>query len=329
MRLNPAKIYRLHRLLGLIIALPLLIMILSGLVLVFLDQIRDFDTDYRLSAPAADMMSAAQLQRSIELNWPNARLTRLYLPKNYHYSVKAVLREDRVKHTVFLHPQTGRLIRQLDADRMSFTTWLYNLHRGKFLGEPGRLIFSASGLVLCVLWFLGFMLYRPGSRKKSRLGHRQIGVYMGGFLVFFTVCGALLNYADYFNRWFFPVPKIALNKPSSSTEPENLFASVKAVYSEADMERIYFPMTSSEPAMIRFQDGARLYMNPVTLNVIELVRPYSRWVDWLYPVHSGRILGNNRYWLLPVMALTLLSLVIGGVWSVLSGKMGSPGFSRR
>lgn len=315
MRVDLRVCYRLHRTVGLLLILPLLMIIGSGLALVFVDQLRDSLAPFSLTEPVQNPLSPGELVEIIQKAKPGMRLMRLYLPSSNRQTARVLLQGDHEKLFAFLHPGTGKIIRIRDASEKDGLDKLYQFHQGKWLGTIGQFLFSLCGGAIFLLWLFGLRLYQaiPGKKKSMRY-HRRIGLTLGGFVAAFTLCGALLNYAAPLQRWLKPAPDVPLlTRTETVLSIQELLTIASKIYPASSLERVYIDHPVDGSVMLRFQDSARLYLYRQNGQILQQELPLSHWLDWLYPLHSGRIFDLFRYPILLLLGLSLLILTLSGV----------------
>ncbi|MFC3208957.1 PepSY domain-containing protein [Aquamicrobium soli] len=134
----------LHRWPGLLAALLLVVLSLSGAALSL------FPAAERLTSPqAATTLSVADLAARIEAAYPQLEQIRR-APSG---RITAYWFEDGAPQAAVIDPATGQEIAA--ADPNPFERWLTNLHRSLFLGDGGRLAMAAGAAAMLVLTLSG------------------------------------------------------------------------------------------------------------------------------------------------------------------------------
>lgn len=322
MRLSLAFCYRLHRRLGLLLIVPLLAIAGSGLVLIFFDQLRYSAEPYALDEPVQTALPPIELIETIQRTKPDRRLLRLYLPHSNSQTARAVFDGKDGKSLAFFDPATGLLISLRDANQKDWLDWLYRFHQGKTFGMIGQLLFSLSGLMVSILWLLGVFLFTSiPINKRSMFYHRHVGLTFGGLLAAFMLCGAVLNFVVPLQQSLKPLPFVPESKQVASTLAlSELLTIAGNIYPHSALERFYIDKPVNNLMMVRFRDGARFYFNKQDGQCVGQQMPLSHWLDWLYPLHSGRLFGGVRYPLLILLGITLLILAWGGGKSAVAKK---------
>lgn len=311
-----------HRSFGLLLIVPLLAIAGSGFVLIFFDQLRFSAAPYALDQPVQTALSPVELFDVIQRAEPEMRLKRLYLPHSNSQTARAIFEGNDGKKLAFFDPATGRLIRLHDANRKDWLDWIYRFHQGKTFGVSGQVLFSLSGLMVCILWLLGAFLFTAIPNNKRRMFyHRHVGLTLGGMLAVFVLCGAVLNFMAPLQHSLKPALSAPESKPVASELPlSELLTIAGNIYPHSALERVYIDEPVINVMMVRFRDGARFYLNKQDGQCVGQQMPLSHWLDWLYPLHSGRLFDGVRYPLLMLLGFTLLILVWGGGKSALAKK---------
>jgi len=147
---------RLHRIIALIILLPLIIVSVTGVVLLLRNQFEYLQPSVVKSEP----VEGSQLLtfESITEEFGKDKIEQIiYRPQKNSMVVR--LSDDT---EVQIHPQTGDVLKS--AKRR--TNFLIELHQGSWMGAFGQLgIHVLTGLGLCFLIISGIIIY-PFKRKR-------------------------------------------------------------------------------------------------------------------------------------------------------------------
>lgn len=317
---------RLHRGLALLATVPLLAVAGSGILLGYYDELRYAAPPYRLAAPVAQPLSPAALAAAALTARPTARLEALYLPQAPQRSARALVCGDREgRLLLFLHPGDGSLLAVQHAHEQDLLGRLYDLHHGRLFGAAGVAIFAGAALALVLLVLTGLLLYR----RPAGL-HARLGAAAGVVLLYFALSGALLSYAKPLRERWYPAPPLP-HAPRPAPAPaavERALATVAAIYGPAPLERILLA-TPGRPMLLRFADGRRVYLDHSGRRVLRTETGTAPWLNLLYPLHSGRLLGN--WGALPAAAGggALLVVVVSGFVPPLRRKRIHSGVLRR
>lgn len=170
------KNYALHRSIGLASAFPLLLIILTGVAIVWKDTIEALLVDERsvLAAPEVAMVEGpvVPLHKAIEAaleEFPGAKVSVFNLPTKTKgfYKVRLLqpgeLRRYYGNTTVYVHANDGRVLATEDALALPFANRLINsfypLHTGGALGAFGKFFYFIVGCSLMLMIIIGVRLW--------------------------------------------------------------------------------------------------------------------------------------------------------------------------
>lgn len=168
------KLRRWHILTGLISLPVFVVLIVTGISMIFHDQTEalldrpqppqlqvDFDPDKRIEI---DSWLPAARQ-----HWPDAEWMRVGQPTEASPAAAITLREaDDPRHTtgsymLWLHPQSSEVLAEHNYSELSLRQktafWLFPLHSGEAFAMPGRLLVFICGLLTAILTIAGGWLW--------------------------------------------------------------------------------------------------------------------------------------------------------------------------
>lgn len=166
-----------HKWSSLVCTLFLLVICITGLPLIFSDEINDWvqgDLPYAVvgaDAPRANLDSIVSVSQK---NYPGQIVTGLYVddeePKVNVYmapSFKEAAEHPQSIQTIFYDAHTGQVLKAPDpADLgLSFMDVMLTLHRDMFAGLAGELFFGLMGLLFVIAIVSGVVLYSPFMKK--------------------------------------------------------------------------------------------------------------------------------------------------------------------
>jgi len=184
-RITPliGKLRRWHILSGLGSLPVFVVLIISGLSLVFHEQ-----TEALLDRPGAPALDIKLYpEQTININdwlpavkkhWPDAQWMRLSQPTDTQPAAAFTIRKanDPRKTSgssmLWLHPQSGDILAERDYAeltlRQKIAFWLFPLHSGEAFALPGRLLVFLSGLLVSVLGIAGVWLWYQRTFRPRR-----------------------------------------------------------------------------------------------------------------------------------------------------------------
>ena len=158
--------FQIHRWTGIVLALYLTAMGLTGSILVFSDELTGMSAHrpWHISAkePWAD---ASIIIGSLAATYPHTHILSVMAPTKAEPFYLAIL-QIRERTTVACHPVTGRVLGELRSTR----TWLdlvREFHENLFLRRTGRILNGTAAAFLLLLIFSGLVNWWPGVKKLA------------------------------------------------------------------------------------------------------------------------------------------------------------------
>ena len=190
--------FDLHNVVGIYLLPVLLVIAFSGVSLVFSQQVSALvgillpmeDYPAPTSRPGErPMLDADQAVAAARTVFPEARLTRLYLPKGPDGSYRLAFNQpdepwsDFGASSVWVDAYNGEILAVWDvlnvAPGNQVMSWQFPLHNGDALGLPGRLLVLLSGVAPLLLFITGSYLWwqkrqlrRRAQRRKKQVSSR-------------------------------------------------------------------------------------------------------------------------------------------------------------
>jgi uncharacterized iron-regulated membrane protein len=152
----------------------LLLLCITGLPLVFKDEIDDWIYPQSVLERSAETTAPGAIDRSIQAaqaKYPNERIQVFFWhPTNPHVIVVVLAPEMRSAtpkaHGVAVDTDTGRIVDE-PKPRRGLTFYLLKLHTDLFLNLPGKLFLGAMGLLMLASLVSGAVLYGPFARNTE------------------------------------------------------------------------------------------------------------------------------------------------------------------
>ena len=155
-----------HRWLGLGLALPLLLIAITGALLLYKGPVeRAFAPELRIGAGAVEV-SAPQVLARLQAELPQHQPLVLLGPRDGGQPWVVIL-DELFGPWAYLHPRSGELLllrEPLDGP----WGWLFMLHTGLFAGEAGEQVFGVIALLMAGGLLLGLWLWWPEKRLSLR-----------------------------------------------------------------------------------------------------------------------------------------------------------------
>jgi uncharacterized iron-regulated membrane protein len=343
------QLLKIHRYVGLGLALLLAVQGITGALLVFRDEIERIIHPALIVEPLSARVPVQAMMDTVERAHPDIPVNRAEFPA---WDDSAVLfklvAKDGSRWLTAVDPYRNIIVR--DAPMSVWPgEWIFYIHYGLLAGPTGHIIVGIEGLTLLILALTGPIVWWPGRKRlkqgfrietgrgadlKWRTLHRAGGAIIAPVLLVSAFTGAAMVWKDEFRdllRIATPVadkpsPKVAEQPGVSMVPLDRLIAVAKKDYGPTDVRQI------------RFSDGGRVAA--VFLDSDLTVRPdgakqiyYDRYagadighyvagtlptgseiVDWLFPVHSGLFGGVVTRFLAVVAGLSLMALSLSGPW---------------
>lgn len=197
-----------HKWAGLFSGLFLLLIAFSGTILVFHKEIDQWQFEKYLEV--SENTGKINLDRAIQTawkRWPEREVrVRHFNWENPAKAIELDVRKGQERHLLFVHPSSGRLLKEVSADD-SISRWLLKFHYSLHAGTPGIIFVTITGLLFIVAIVTGIMVYRKGIIKvfsgrdkiitKNKYAlfsslHRVVGVWALIFNLMMAVTGFLL-----------------------------------------------------------------------------------------------------------------------------------------
>ncbi len=180
--------YDLHRVAGIALLIPLVLVAVTGIVLVFPQYtkgplVNALGIERPPRAPQASgghrRVSLDDVKGMVVGKYPRAKLVAIQLPGNPKsaYQARLLLPGDSkirygggAKLAVWIDPANGESLMEHDATSMPASSrlmfeWIFPTHTGDIAGEIGRLLMFVSGLIPLVLFVTGLCMW---SYKRSQ-----------------------------------------------------------------------------------------------------------------------------------------------------------------
>jgi len=314
------QVYKVHRWLGLISSVLLLVVCVTGSIVVFKTEI-DYATipQMHIDVPAnGSLLSPDEIVDHLRAAVPGIQILRLPLESHAGQAVVVLAATPGKRPQHFLmNPYTGHLIRQSQPEE-DWGKWLRSFHTALFLGWPGRIFVGFLGVTLLASILTGLYFYKNIFRGLFRVRwnrsmrivtsdlHILVGLWALLFNLLIASTGAVLGLEIAYNRWW-PQrlwPKTAqvnlINRiPTQAVPPlgqpmltiAQALEIAKRAYPHMEPQAIALPNNASQPIKVhgkprhRFQKGFanHVIMDPSTGQVVQVIdASKARWWTKLY-----------------------------------------------
>nr|WP_279380231.1 PepSY-associated TM helix domain-containing protein [Sphingosinicella soli] len=340
----------LHRWVGLAFAALLLVQGLSGVLLVFREEIENVIHPALVVTPG-EAMPVQTLVDTVREAAPQAVLQRIKFAEDPARAATAFMRlENGAPWMVAVDPYGGMIVRQGGYEAWP-AEWLFHLHDTLLAGKTGEIIVTIEGVALVFLVVFGVIIWWPGRRRlKSgfriltgqgadrtvRTAHRAIGAAIGIVLVMSGVTGALLIHRAALQPYLpvVPRPKFDVALSEMPMRPvDTLLADARSRHGPLPLREVRFSGAAGQVVALYFQDESSRRPNATrqyfynAYEGVELGRyepaalpPMNTAYDWLFTIHTGKAGGLAGRLLVLAGGLSLVFFAGSGVWLWLSAR---------
>jgi uncharacterized iron-regulated membrane protein len=343
------QLLKLHRWVGLTLAVLLTIQGLSGMSLVFRDELDRAIHPELTVEPAAARVTVQKMLDAVEARHPGVPVSRAEFSAWQDGAVLFKLTaKDGTRWLTAVDPYRGTIVR--DGSLASWPgEWMFLLHDSLLAGPVGETIVGFEGLGLLFLAITGPIVWWPG-RKRLKQGlkvvtgrgadlqwrtlHRAGGALIAVVLVMSATTGVLMVWKPEFRdalRIVTPVtdkpaPKVAEQPGTAMVPLDRLVAKARAEYGMTPLRQIRFSDGGRVAAIflesdltIRAEGAKQIYYNrydgsDVGHYVSGTLPAGTEIVDWLITLHSGMFGGTLTRILMAIAGLSLAGLSASGLW---------------
>lgn len=341
-----------HRWVGLVVALPIVLVALSGGLLVFRDSY------YRVRWPIvaeertnAEIAAQPRILDTIERRFAAEGIRIVKFPRDGVNAFHVYLADDG---EALVDPRSGAEITRWHStsDPAAF---LFDLHANLLMGARGEVLNGYLALLLVCLALSGVLLWVPRRKTAFRIrealprrftpasmlrSHAASGVLLAAGVVLFAATGAgLVFYAEL--GWIASrlLDAAPVETPSAVIRPESrpraswsrLLAAANGALPESGPAMYYPGPTTNAVVTFRKKLPGELHPNgrsyvlvdPYTAAVVQTIDARSqgagtRALHALYPIHAAKVAGIPLATLAVLSGLGVAWLALGGAWSHLA-----------
>ena len=343
------QLLKLHRWVGLTLAVLLTIQGLSGMSLVFRDEIDRAIHPALVVEPAATRVPVQALMDAVEARHPGVPVSRAEFPVWEDGAVLFKLAaKDGTRWLTAVDPYRGIIVR--DGSLAVWPgEWMFLLHDSLLAGPVGETIVGIEGFGLLFLALSGPIVWWPGRKRfkqgfrvitdrgadlKWRTLHRAVGASIAVVLVMSATTGVLMVWKPEFRdvlRTVTPVtdkptPKVAEQPGATMVPLDRLVAKARAEYGATPLRQIRFSSEGRVAAIflesdltVRAEGAKQIYYNrydgsDVGHYVSGALPVGTEIVDWLITLHTGMFGGTATRLLMVIAGGTLAGLSASGLW---------------
>ncbi len=349
--INRATLLKLHRWVGLAVALLLCVQGLTGTLLVFREEIEHLLHPELAVVPAATAVPVQQLVDTVRNAAPEATLQRIRFAEGAAAAMFVMRGAAGRPYLVAVDPWRGEILRQGGYERWP-TELLFRIHDELLSGRSGEIVVSIEGMALAFLVIAGFILWWPGRRRlKSgfrvitgqgadravRTTHRALGGAVAVVLLMSGLTGALLIHRTALQSVLpmVPRPKFVVAQVAGHplTSIDAMLASARREHGPLPLRELRFSGSEGQVVAFYFQDLSSLRPNATrqyfynAYDGSELGRyepanlpALNTAYDWLFTIHTGRAARLPGRFVVLIGGLSLVFFVTSGFWLWLSAR---------
>lgn len=349
--IDRAALLKLHRWVGLAVAVLLSVQGLTGTLLVFREEIERLLHPELVVAPAATTVPIQQLVDTVRVAAPEATLQRIRFTDGAAAAMFVMRGADDRPYLVAVDPWRGDILRQGGYARWPMEL-LFRIHDELLSGRTGEIIVSIEGIALAFLVIAGFILWWPGRRRlKSgfrvvtgqgadrtlRTTHRALGGAIAVVLLMSGLTGALLIHRTALQPLLPMVPRpkfVVVERPGQPLVAiDTMLARARLEHGPLPLRELRFSGSAGQVVAFYFRDESSLRPNATrqyfhnAYDGSELGRyepdnlpALNTAYDWLFTIHTGRAGRLPGRVLVLTGGLSLVFFVTSGVWLWFSAR---------
>ena len=316
--------FYLHRYLGLVLGLLLILIGITGSLLIFEREIENFSISRQFGnvIPQEQIVSLDRVAENAQTTYPDWDIEYIKWSQNPQkpLTLRMVVRDVNPyvyldgEHQVFIGPYTGKVLGDR-VERYTYYRFLLNLHYRLFIpGDTGVYITGVAGLLLLIicatgiyLWsgwrrlISGFKIKLNASAKRANYDiHKVAGIIAAVFLLIIAFTGVCWNFEDI----SYPVINALTFSPEAEeitiepiqeknrVRPSVILASAQQALPKMIPEFFSYPYEATDPFFIYGTKEETVAVNPYTAEVlkIDLAQEMSlgdRITNAFFPLHNG------------------------------------------
>ena len=337
---------RIHRWVALASGAFIVLIGLTGAALVFRDELTPvFTPAARVPAGPVSPGAYERILRAARRAEPGAGSLDIVVSSRVDRAAEVIVHRPAIDRYLFVDPRDGNVVADSEREWLPFAT-LYQLHRRLLLGVPGEYAVGLVGLALGFLAVSGVVMWWPRKAAYAfrvrwsgdRLAvsydlHKAIGAAFALMLLANATIGFMMAYdgvsVAFVNRVSgsnapAPVPAASSNALVAGRPLDEIVAAAERALPEGTVRRVTIREGHS-PVVVRkrlpgdqMTNGMnRIYVDAASATVLQArlqrdMPPGNAMFEWLFPLHTGTLVGVPYRILLVVAGLVpLLSLVTG------------------
>ena len=333
-------LFQLHRWVGLIAGVYVLLVSITGAALVFRIDLQRASHPHLFTAARGPIADPVTIMESVARAYPDHDLSGVDAPTTSRPTYLAYVTDPGAFKTVLIDPVTARVLGEL-PERTAVRA-LQDLHFDLLSGRTGRIVNGIGALAILVLAITGVLEWwrRPRNWKRGRLIrelHRAVGIWSVAFILVWATTGAYMAFPSAFRAVIGVVSPLATARmPASAVQANATPASWSAAIASAQRRggerhvarvilpfgergswRVMFADTQPTPAYTELDS---VFVDQYSGEVIESDQQTAsigdRITGLMTPLHVGSFGGTptRMVWFLFGLAPAVLAVTGAVVW---------------
>ena len=343
MKIRPALLF-LHRYLGLIAAIPILLMAATGSILVFEAEIdRALHRDYWIVQPQPSRLDWDKLVADAQKAFPKDPITSLRLPVAPDIAAEVSLKNGL---SASIDPYTSRVLGTRRNGQL-LTTKIHQFHMRFLLGPQGDWITGTSTLILLILSITGIYLwwkrrsygikFNSSLRRMNLDSHYALGFWSLLPWLLFGLTGVAMAFEGVSQRAIYtitrsaPAPRPQFHPAPAAGRPrlsiDRVMAAAADALPGANVTIMMFPQGKDGvfQVFLKFPEDrtpagrSHVAIDPHTGAALWVENSRTaptgtRWLNLNRPLHTGDILGWPTRILAAIFSFLLVLQTLSGIW---------------
>lgn len=257
------KIYLIHKYTGLCAGIFIFILVVSGSILVFHDDLDQWQLKRYSQVENTRPVSVDMGYRTVSAQYADWDVRLIRFSERRDHALVFQLRKPEERLLAVVHPSNGALIKVIPQSQ-TLVYWVLKLHYTLLAGLVGEMLVLLSGLLFIISLLTGLIVYRKVLLKtllfRVRFSfktsnafysslHRYVGVWslllnllmgLSGVVISYEIVSAGLKKQE--------IPQIAL--PEINISIDGVLKDIQLNVPDFKAEYIRFPLNSSQPMNI-------------------------------------------------------------------------------
>lgn len=344
---------RLHRWVGLAFGALLLVQALTGVALVFRDELEAIVHPELNISIGGEQLPLQQLVDEARAARPQAVLQRAERVQGG--SVLFRFLEEEHPYLIALDPRDGQIVREGGLDSWP-GEWLFHLHHTLLAGPVGEWVVGVEGLALLFIVVTGPIVWWPGRKRLTsgfrivrgmgsdrllRSLHRSAGAALAILVGISATTGAVMTFKEQVRPLFsagayVPKPSVKVEARPAGSERvplDRLIARARRDYGPTELAEFRFQGADAQLVIVYLRDenslrenaAKQIYFNAYDGTELGYYVPSAlpagnSFIDWQFPIHTGRAAGVIGRMLILTGGIGLVFFTLSGVWLWLSSR---------